>query len=472
MAARSWPIRRASTARSARGGIAFAGGKLKALDSGGISTNKLVAATSTILLDTTNGAIVLGGNIASTSSGLTLAGANTLTLAGSNSFTGAITLNGGTLVTDTAGINGTSTANGMTFAGGTLKALDSGGINTSKAISATGTILLDTSSGPITLNGNIASTASSLTCIGTNTLTLSGTNGYTGTTFIEGGTLVTDTAGINGPSAANGITLVGGTLKALNSTGINTNKAIFAVTLQLDTSNGPITLGGNLTAVNSGLTLSTANALTLAGANSLTGSLRVEQGTLVITTSAALPAATALIVGAGGEFVFDPIAANGNLVLGSSPQAVSSHAASASPAATGAMAVSTSATVESSVGQDAPAFSGVQGGILGPVAAGTMYSWSATSDKAQVGHLVSQVGTMGLAPSKSGSANPALATVFPATAHDEVLKTATDLLASRFAWLPQIPETWPAADNSRRQSSALGAWDDAISAYARRDNAM
>ena len=79
-----------------------------------------------------------------------------LTLSGINSFTGAITLNGGTLVADTDQMNGSSAAGGIVFAGGTLKALASGGISTKKAITATSTISLDTTNGPITLSGNIA----------------------------------------------------------------------------------------------------------------------------------------------------------------------------------------------------------------------------------------------------------------------------------------------------------------------------
>jgi autotransporter-associated beta strand protein len=315
---------------STSGGITFAGGRFKTLDSAGISTTKPLAATGTILLDTTNGPITLGGNVASTTSGLTLSGANALTLSGTNNFTGAITINGGTLVCDTAGIDGANTTNGISFAGGTLKALDSGGISTNKALTATSTVLLDTTNGPITLGGSIASTTAGLTLSGANVLTLSGANKYTGTTILYGGTLVTDTAGINGTSATNGIFFADGALKVLDSGGIKTNKAIFAITLPLNTANGPITLGGNISGTGSGLTLTGAKALTLSGTNSFTGGTVVQQGTLLITSAAAFPANTSLIVGSGAQTLFSPAAASSQ-ALGSA----SSVNAAASPITSG-----------------------------------------------------------------------------------------------------------------------------------------
>ena len=64
----------------------------------GINTNKSITATGTILLDTTNGPITLGGNIASTTSGLTLSGGKTLTLSGSDSYSGPTSITGGQLL--------------------------------------------------------------------------------------------------------------------------------------------------------------------------------------------------------------------------------------------------------------------------------------------------------------------------------------------------------------------------------------
>jgi autotransporter-associated beta strand protein len=57
------------------------------------------------------------------------------------------------------------------------------------------------------------------------------------------------------------------------------------------------------------LTMSdTGGTLILSGSDSYTGGTFVEAGTLEITTAAALPAGTSFTVGAGGAFIFDPMA--------------------------------------------------------------------------------------------------------------------------------------------------------------------
>ena len=54
------------------------------------------------------------------------------------------------------------------------------------------------------------------------------------------------------------------------------------------------------------LTLTGSGELILAGANTYTDGTTIDYGTLVVTSSAALPAGHSLVVGAGGTFVFDP----------------------------------------------------------------------------------------------------------------------------------------------------------------------
>ena len=300
-----WPARRLTSA---------AAGVLTVESGGAISGTPALAASGTVnfnnptrMLSTLNGpatgVVNLNGTNLIVGSGGVFAGTlenggspgsltvtgGLLTLSGNNTYTGTTFINGGVLQADTAGINGADITNGIAFAGGTLKANDSGGIATNKAITASSTILLDTSNGPITLGGTIASTTAGLSLTGASLLTLSGTNYYTGTTSINGGVLQADTAGINGSDTTNPIAFGGGTLKANDSGGIATNKAITASsTILLDTSNGPITLGGTIASTTAGLTVTGANVLALSGSNNYAGGTTVSGGTLQVRNLAAL----------------------------------------------------------------------------------------------------------------------------------------------------------------------------------------
>ena len=271
---------------STTSGIAFGGGTLQANSLVGITTNKPITATSTILLDTTYGPITLGGTIASTTNGLTLSGANTLTLtSASNAYTGPITINGGTLRSDTGGIDGSDTTNGIAFGGGTLQANSLAGINTNKAISASGTILLDTTYGPITLGGGIASTSSGLTLSGANALTLSSVaNYYSGATTINSGTLNLTGALPNssGVSVASGAVLTGSGNDSTTGLISNTVTAAGGSTISL----GPTASTALL--VNSGITLGSNGSYGTGNYTTLSYTLGASGAVEALNTPAAL----------------------------------------------------------------------------------------------------------------------------------------------------------------------------------------
>ena len=63
---------------------------------------------------------------------------------------------------------------------------------------------------------------------------------------------------------------------------------------------GPVAGGNDLVKQGDG-------ALQLTGADTYTGATVVDTGTLVVSDTAALPDETSVIVGAGGNFTFDPI---------------------------------------------------------------------------------------------------------------------------------------------------------------------
>ena len=62
---------------------------------------------------------------------------------------------------------------------------------------------------------------------------------------------------------------------------------------------GPVAGGNDLVKQGDG-------ALQLTGADTYTGATVVDTGTLVVSDTAALPDETSVIVGAGGNFTFDP----------------------------------------------------------------------------------------------------------------------------------------------------------------------
>ena len=141
--------------------------------------------------------------------GLTKSGPGLLTLTGTNTYTGKLVLNAGILNAATAGIDGGSTTNGITFNGGTLQAA-SGGITTAKGVTMGvngGTV--DTNGNAVTLSGAVINAANSpnlfgaglrggfvatgvgaLTKIGSGTLTLSSaTDSFSGGIIINNGTV-------------------------------------------------------------------------------------------------------------------------------------------------------------------------------------------------------------------------------------------------------------------------------------------
>ena len=135
----------------------------------------------------------VSGVIAGIGGSLVKVGTGTLTLSGTSSYTGATTVNAGTL--RAGALNAFSPTSAFTVAsGGTL---DLNGFNqTVGSIAGAGSFLLGANE--LTVGGNnlstdvsgvIAGIGGSLVKVGTGTLTLSGTSTYTGATTVNAGTL-------------------------------------------------------------------------------------------------------------------------------------------------------------------------------------------------------------------------------------------------------------------------------------------
>uniref|UniRef100_UPI003F80D3E5 autotransporter-associated beta strand repeat-containing protein n=1 Tax=Xanthomonas sp. 0924 TaxID=2835534 RepID=UPI003F80D3E5 len=174
------------------GGTVLASGSLVLGDAQALGTGTLTAATGTTLdtdqaLTVTN-AVELAGAVAfAGSNDLTLTGAvtgtgglikngvSTLTLDGSSSYTGGTTVNAGTLVGDSASLQGAIVDNATLVFNQVADGVFTG------SITGTGNVIKD----------------------GAGALLLNGANGYTGGTTITAGTLIGDTTSLQGDIANN-----------------------------------------------------------------------------------------------------------------------------------------------------------------------------------------------------------------------------------------------------------------------------
>jgi autotransporter-associated beta strand protein len=199
---------------------------LVALTTAGTGTdNRVVGGSATLSTLTINNATAstlaahLGGTGTNHNNlGLTKSGAGVLTLTGTNTHTGPITVTAGTLqiTKQTSLFNNTPanwTASNIIVQNGATLALNVGGagqftssdLDTLKTLgTATGGFLngsrlgIDTTGGDLAYSGGITNTNAGanllgLTKLGTGALTLSGTNSFTGSVLVAGGTLEVQT---------------------------------------------------------------------------------------------------------------------------------------------------------------------------------------------------------------------------------------------------------------------------------------
>ncbi|MDV3459202.1 autotransporter-associated beta strand repeat-containing protein [Sphingomonas sp. HF-S4] len=217
------------------------------------------------------------------SGALTKSGAGTLILGGANTYTGATTINGGTLAVD-GGQAIADTGAVVIGAAGTFRVISA---ETIGSLSGNGTVVLGQT---LAIGGDNSSTgfagtiggAGGLTKIGTGTLMLSGTNGYAGVTTVDGGTLAV--AGGNAIADSGSVVIGGGgTFQVKTAETIGSLSGSGAVRLDQ-----ALTLGGNDSSTTYAGAISGTGALvktgtgtlTLGGTNNYTGGTVIAAGTI------------------------------------------------------------------------------------------------------------------------------------------------------------------------------------------------
>ena len=242
--------------------------------------------------------------------GFTKTSAGTVVISSTSSYTGETAIQGGTL--ETTGANRLSAASTMNVsAGGTFKM---GGDQTLASVAGSGAInlgagTLTTGSQSSTFAGTISGNGG-LTKVGPGTLTLSGSNAFTGDTNLNGGTLVLASANalptdaivtmqsgatlqlsgttVVGAIENNGGTISGGTLVA--SLVATQSGALDSVIADGEVNGTPFAAG---------ILKRSAGTTTIGAANTFTGAIRLQGGTLQLTGSGSFDPASRLVMSSG-----------------------------------------------------------------------------------------------------------------------------------------------------------------------------
>jgi autotransporter-associated beta strand protein len=227
---------------------------------------------------------------------------DTQELFGNSTFTGSTTINNGSLYMGVSNALPTTTDLSIA-AGGNLNL--GGNLQTIASLAGTGSVVL--SSGTLTINGSASTTyggnivdlnnGGAIVQSGTGILTLTGTNTYTGPTTINAGT-VSVSADTN---LGNGGALVLGLAGTLATTAsFTSSRSVTASGGSFNVAAGTtLTLAGAMSGFG-GFTANGPGTLVLAGFNTFSGVVSVQNGTLLAAATAALPNSVDLALAPGG----------------------------------------------------------------------------------------------------------------------------------------------------------------------------
>jgi autotransporter-associated beta strand protein len=328
------------------------------------NTGAITGSSFGLTLDGTSTGSSLAGSIQTGTGTLTKNGTGTWTLSGTSSnYSGATTINGGTLKDGIANaiptgtsltLNGTGTLDLNGFAQ-QLAGITAGATTATITNSgAAATLTVNVSSGSDTYQGLLAGTLNLLKT-GAGSLTLSGTNTYTGTTTVSQGTLIAGTNAPNGAAGAFGNAttdiilgdastsnaavnlLTGGAFTIGRNITVSSNVTSggYSVGGNVDTNsfltgtitlNQPLTVTQVATSGSNALTLSgtinlNSNTLTLAGPGKIIISGSVTGGDLTLNSPSVLDLkGQTLTIGAlngNGTVLNSSVSTTGTLIIGS-----------------------------------------------------------------------------------------------------------------------------------------------------------
>ena len=283
-----------------------------------VSAGKLAGTTSSIRGGITNNAAVefsqssngLYSGVMSGIGSLTKSGSGTVTLGGANTYSGGTTIDAGTLTT--VGSERLANSGAVTVASSAIFKL--GGNETIGSLAGAGTMelgvnTLTTGASDSTFSGTLKG-AGDLVKTGAGSFTLSGNNSlasFSGDAYINGGTLVLGSA--NALNSGSVVTMTGGTLT------VNQRTIIGALDQGTGTVNGSGVLISALTMTSSGalngalgdgvdyaagILKRTAGTTTIGAANTFTGAIKIQEGTLQLANGGSFDAASSLATSAGG----------------------------------------------------------------------------------------------------------------------------------------------------------------------------
>ncbi len=271
----------------------FNGGGFKFLSSFDLASRTVTLQSVSSTFDTQSYDDVISSTISGTG-GLTKIGAGTLTLAGANTFTGTVSVNVGTLaVSSLSNLGGGTTLN---FNGGSLKFLAALDLSSRKIAFQSGGATFDTNGFDLTVS-NVISGAGGLTKVGLGTLILSGANTFTGAVSVNVGTVAVSSLSNLGNGTA--LNFNGGGLKFLSSFDLARAVAIQSDGATFDTNGFDLTASKVISGAG-GFSKIGLGTLTLSGANTFTGAVNVNSGTVAASASSNLGSGSALNFNGGG----------------------------------------------------------------------------------------------------------------------------------------------------------------------------
>ena len=293
-----------------------AGGSIAVVSGTNRISTPIVLAGSLAVNTSNGGSLDLSGSVsqaAGVSAALSLSGSGMLILSGTGSYSGGTTITNGSLCV----------TNSNALPEGTNLTIGAGGVLIFDPSAVGGTWSYTAGTSGSWMNGNNWSPATIPTG-GRATVTFPGTPSPPVTVTLDGnqsaGALVFDDSGSNGYTLSRGTgggALTLGTSAGASITVVSGSNAISAPIVLAGSlavgmsSGGSLDLSGSVSqvaGVSAALSLSGDGQLILSGTDSYTGGTTVNDGTLYVTNSSALPDGTNLTIGPGGAFIFDPAA--------------------------------------------------------------------------------------------------------------------------------------------------------------------